>query len=63
MSAPFNLTWGSSIVVRIVASNQYGDSVTSTTGSGAVIITYAAAPFNITEIVSLRTNTSITLTW
>ncbi len=47
INEPFSLTWGSSVVAKVVAYNIYGDSLTSESGSGAVIITYADAPLNL----------------
>jgi hypothetical protein len=29
-SAPFNLTWGSSVYAKVIATNKYGDSPIST---------------------------------
>ena len=47
LNEPFSLTWGSSVVAKVVAYNLYGDSLTSESGNGAVIITYADAPLNL----------------
>ena len=63
INEPFSLTWGSSVVAKVVAYNLYGDSLTSESGNGAVIITYADAPLNLQETVSARTANSITFSW
>ena len=63
LNEPFSLTWGSSVVAKVVAYNLYGDSLTSESGNGAVIITYADAPLNLQETVTSRTASSITFSW
>ena len=61
--APFNLPWGSSVHAKVVAFNIYGDSEESDSGNGAVIITYADAPYGLTETVASRAADSITFSW
>jgi len=61
--APFNLPWGASVFVKVLAFNSYGDSEVSDAGNGAVIITYADAPVSLIETVSARSATSITFSW
>jgi len=39
----------------------YGDSGISAQGNGAVIISYPSAPLNITEVLSVRSATSLGL--
>lgn len=51
MSSPFNMVWGSSISAVVVAYNQYGNSLTSFLGNGAVILTNPDAPLNLAEVV------------
>ena len=63
LAAPFNLPWGSSIVAIVTAYNNYGDSYNSPPGNGAVIITFPGAPTNIVDNQSLRTSTSLTISW
>jgi len=63
LNEPFSLAWGSSVVAKVVAYNLYGDSLTSESGNGAVIITYSDAPINLQETVSARTASSITFSW
>lgn len=62
-NAPFSLAWGASIEAKVVAINAYGRSLDSAVGNGAVIITYADKPTNLTETVSLRSATTISFTW
>ena len=62
-SAPFNLPWGSSIYVKVIAYNNYGDSLESSVGNGAIILTNPDAPVNVIEVYSERTATTLGLTW
>jgi hypothetical protein len=62
-SLPFSLPWGSSIYAKVVATNNYGDSVTSVPGNGATLMTYPDAPTTLTEVIASRSATSITFTW
>lgn len=59
---PFNLPWGASVWAKVVAINIKGSSE-STKGNGAVIVTKPDAPVDLTEETSLRTATSLGLTW
>lgn len=63
ITSPFSLSWGSSIFAKVMAINVYGNSATSQSGNGAVIITYADAPLSLTETVAARQATKITFTW
>jgi len=63
MNAPYSLKYGSSIYVKVVAYNIYGDSVISDAGNGAVIYTYADSPLDLAETVEARTSSTITFTW
>jgi hypothetical protein len=49
---PFNLPWGSSIYVKIIAYNLYGDSFESQVGNGAIIMTIPDAPTDLVEVYS-----------
>ena len=62
-SPPFGRDWGSSIDAKVVATNLYGDSLTSNDGKEAIIIIYPGAPLNLAELESVRTATSITFAW
>jgi len=63
VNAPFNLAWGSTVTVYVVAQNNYGVSVNSTIGVSAVILNIPDAPINIVENIVLRSSTSIAITW
>lgn len=62
-NGPFSLEWGSSIFAKVVAINLYNRSVESPEGNGAVIITYADKPTNLSEVILARSATTITFTW
>jgi len=62
-SSPFDLPWGSSIYVKVVAFNLYGDSPESLVGNGAVILTNPDAPLDLVEVYSERKATSLGLSW
>lgn len=57
------MPYGSSIVVKLIAYNNYGDSEESDPGNGAVILTYPDAPVNVAEVYSERAATSLGLSW
>ena len=62
-SSPFNLDWGTSVYMKVFASNSYGDSEISLAGNGAVITTTPDAPINLVENTSQRTKSTLGLTW
>jgi len=62
-ASPYSLAWGSSIYVKVVATNLYGDSTESSEGNGAVITTSPDAPVNLAENTSQRTKSTLGLTW
>jgi hypothetical protein len=45
--APYSLSLGTSLNVKIVATNSKGDSAESPQGSGAIIIAAPDAPVNV----------------
>lgn len=51
MSAPLNLPWGSSIKATVIATNAYGDSLVSSYGNGAIILTYPDSPVSLSNNV------------
>jgi hypothetical protein len=59
----YNLNWGSSVAATVVAFNAYGNSLNSTQGSGAVIITFPDAPTSLAENTATRGATQIGITW
>jgi len=62
-ASPYSLAWGSSIYVKVIATNLYGDSTESSEGNGAVITTSPDAPINLAENTSQRTKSTLGLTW
>ncbi len=62
-NSPFSLEWGSSVYVKVAAINNYGTSEVSSEGNGAVITTTPDAPISLVEETSLKTKSSISLTW
>jgi hypothetical protein len=63
MGSYFNLEWGSSVYVKVLAYNDYGDSLESDDGNGAILVTVPDAPINLIENVLLRGVTQIGLLW
>ena len=62
-ASPFLLPWGSSVYAKVVATNSYGNSLVSDENNGAVITTNPDAPISLTEDSTLRTKTTLGLTW
>jgi len=62
-ASPYSLAWGSSIYVKVIATNLYGDSTESSEGNGAVITTSPDAPTSLVENTSQRTKSALGLTW
>jgi len=62
-ASPFNLAWGTSVYAKVIATNAYGASVESNPGNGAVITTTPDAPISLAENTSLRTKSTLGLTW
>jgi hypothetical protein len=63
INSPFNLPWGSSVYAKVLAQNIYGSSGNSSSGNGAIIITYPDPPMNLIENPILRTSSTITFSW
>jgi hypothetical protein len=61
--SPISLAWGVSVHAYVVASNGIGNSVASTVGNGAYILTYPDSPLNLSNNALLTTASQITLTW
>jgi hypothetical protein len=49
ISSPFNLGQGDSVNVKIIATNNYGDSEISPAGSGAIIVLVPDAPATLAD--------------
>jgi len=43
------LAWGSNVLAKVIAINNYGNSVESNVGNGAIITTTPGTPTNLTE--------------
>jgi hypothetical protein len=63
MLSPYYFTWGASIFAKVIATNKYGDSLESDIGNGAILMTNPDAPMFVQENISLRSPTSISITW
>jgi hypothetical protein len=62
-NTPFSLAWGTSVYAKVIATNAYGSSVESSAGNGAVITTTPDSPISLAENTSLRTKSTLGLTW
>lgn len=62
-SIPYSLSLGEDIFAKVLATNIKGDSIESDVGTGATIITTPSIPLSLLEDTSLRTDTSLGLTW
>jgi hypothetical protein len=62
-TTPYSLEWGSSVFVKVIATNAYGNSVESTAGNGAIITTTPDVPTDLIEDSALRTKSTLGLTW
>jgi hypothetical protein len=49
-SAPYSLSLGSSIDIKVIAYNNYGDSDYSIVGSGATIVLVPDIPINLANL-------------
>jgi len=61
-ASPFELTWGSSVYVRVSAQNQRGTSAFSTPSNGAIILTYPS-PTTLSIVAASTAGEQITLSW
>ena len=55
--APYHLPWGSSIYVKVTARNIIGDSLQSTEGNGAIILTIPDAPTGLANVPTITAAT------
>jgi hypothetical protein len=62
-TAPYSLTQGNSVYVKITATNSKGTSALSAKGNGATIINAPDAPVSLAEDTSKRDATTLGLTW
>jgi hypothetical protein len=61
-SSPFDLPWGSTLYVKVLAYNDFGDSLDSLISDVEFIRKQPDSPV-LAEDLSLRTSTSFTLEW
>lgn len=61
--APYSLSIGDYVSAKLIAINIKGDSVESSAGSGAFIITVPNAPINLAENTAQRTVSDLGITW
>lgn len=61
--APFNLDWGTSVFVKVTATNLHGDSLQSDAGNGAVITINPDPPTDVIEVYEQRSKSTIGITW
>jgi hypothetical protein len=62
-AAPYSLSLGNNVVVKVIATSSKGDSQESLQGNGATIIEAPDEPNNLDEDTSKRDPTTIGLTW
>jgi hypothetical protein len=62
-NTPFSLAWGTDVYAKVVATNAYGDSLSSLEGNGAMITTTPDAPINLLEVYAQRTKSTIGVAW
>lgn len=62
-ASPFSLDWGDSVNIKVVATNIVGNSLESSVGNGAIILTRPDAPTTLANDVSLTSSTKIAMTW
>jgi hypothetical protein len=62
-TSPFELPWGSSIYVKVAATNIMGVSVTSQAGNGAMITRVPDAPVNLVVDSSISNAVNIGILW
>lgn len=62
-SSPFNLLLGYSINIKVVATNDYGDSEVSDPGNGGVIVLVPDPPLNLQNDPSVTDKATIRFTW
>lgn len=63
MAAPYSLNWGDSVYAKVTATNIVGDSITSSEGNGAVILTSPDPPVSLANDVATTSATTIAMTW
>lgn len=62
-SAPYSLSLGATVDVKVVAFNFYGDSEQSDVGSGATIVLVPDSPTNLQNVQEITNDSRIGFTW
>jgi hypothetical protein len=62
-AVPYSLEWGTSVYAKVIATNIYGDSLSSEEGNGAYITTTPDSPTDLIEDYSQRTKSTLGLSW
>jgi hypothetical protein len=62
-NTPFSLNWGDSVYAKVIAINNYGDSLESLEGNGAYITTNPDPPTDLIEEYAQRTKSTIGMSW
>jgi hypothetical protein len=62
-SAPYSLSLGATIDVKVIAYNFYGDSQYSITGSGATIVLVPDSPTMLRNLPAITNDMQIGLAW
>jgi hypothetical protein len=63
LSEPWLLVLTDSVYAKIQAVNLYGSSIASLAGNGAILYRVPEAPFNLTENLAQRSNSTLGFTW
>lgn len=62
-ATPFNLLQGNSVYAKLVATNQFGTSLESSVGNGALICLVPSAPQNLVNVAAVTSYSVIGLQW
>lgn len=60
---PFELDWNTGVYANVQAFNAYGNSATSLTGNGAILVTIPDKPINLLNNAAVTTATQIGINW
>jgi hypothetical protein len=60
---PFNLEWGDSVYIKVLATNVKGDSLFSLPGNGGIILRVPDIPVNLRDMPDITTAYQIGLEW
>jgi hypothetical protein len=63
LTSVYGLYWGDSVYATVIATNSYGNSLESSEGNGALIITSPGSPTDLLEDEAQRTKSVLAITW